>query len=144
MSWDLAAQPSTHRTHNAFKARLCVTPKTALTTELPETSFPKTACNRNLEFQGIGRDGWGKNSGLKFRMITKMAQSRGWRAVLLTDCFGQEPGTIKLRGPGGHWILIFGLRTGILLLLGAWWVGSIQFSGGTFLWGSGSMCWSRC
>ena len=44
-----------------------------------------------------------------------MAQSRGWRAVLLTDCYGQEPGTIKLRGPGGHWMLVFGLRSGILL-----------------------------
>ena len=44
-----------------------------------------------------------------------MAQSRGWRAVLLTDCYGQEPGTIKLRGPGGHWMLVFGLRSGVLL-----------------------------
>ena len=49
--------------------------------------------------------------GSKFRMITKLAQSRGWRAILLTDCYGQEPGAIKLRGPGaiGWWFLGYGL-----------------------------------
>ena len=72
---------------------------------------PKATWN----LRGIGRDGRWQNSWLKLRMITKMAQSRGWRAVLITDCYGQEPGTIKLRGPGGHWILCFAVRSGILL-----------------------------
>ena len=48
-------------------------------------------------------------------MVLRMAKTRRWRALLITDCCANEPGTIKLRGPGGHWLLVFGCRSGVLL-----------------------------
>ena len=76
---------------------------------------PKRYAVATWNLTGIGRDGWGKTSWLKFQMVIKKAISRGWRAILITDCSGTEPGTFKLRGLGGHWLLIFGLRSGVLL-----------------------------
>ena len=48
-------------------------------------------------------------------MVLRMAKTRRWRAVLVTDGYANEPGTIKLRGPGRRWLFVFGCRAGIFL-----------------------------
>ena len=63
----------------------------------PKRKPPKRSAVATWNLRGFGRDGWGNNSWLKFRMLTKMAQSRGWRAVLLTDCYS----TVSVPGGGG-------------------------------------------
>ena len=48
-------------------------------------------------------------------MVTRLAYRRGWRSVLVTDCFCEESGSFSFRGSGGDWLLVFNRRCGVLL-----------------------------
>ena len=63
----------------------------------------------------LGQGGWGETSWLNMKMVTTLALKRRWRAVLVTDCWADAPGTFEFKGPGGKWLLVFNCRSGVLL-----------------------------
>ena len=93
----------------------CISRRRLLLQEHPHRIHPKRTAVATWNLRGIGRDGWAQNSWLKVRMVLRMAKTRRWRALLITDCCANEPGTIKIRGLGGHWLLVFGCRSGVFL-----------------------------
>ena len=55
----------------------------------------------------LGQGGWGETSWLKLKMVTTLALKRRWRAVLVTDCWSDEPGLLNSKAPvvSGFWFL---------------------------------------
>ena len=63
----------------------------------------------------LGQGGWGETNWLKLKKVTSIALRRRWRAVLISDCWADAPGTFEFKGPGGTWLLVFNCRSGVLL-----------------------------
>ena len=47
--------------------------------------------------------------------MTSLALVRGWRAVLISDCYTEGKGTFSFRGVGGSWLVVCNGRCGVLI-----------------------------
>ena len=82
------------------------------------TSFSRTHHKTSIatwNLRRLGQGNWGETSWLKLRMLTRMCVKRGWRAILLSDCFCDGSGSFSFKGLGGLWVVVFNGRCGILL-----------------------------
>ena len=49
------------------------------------------------------------------RMLVRLALSRGWRAILVSDCGAEGKGVFEFKGLGGIWLVVFNGRCGVVL-----------------------------
>ena len=49
------------------------------------------------------------------RMLVRLAVSRGWRAILVSDCGAEGKGVFEFKGLGGIWLVVFNGRCGVVL-----------------------------
>ena len=49
------------------------------------------------------------------RMLVRLVVSRGWRAILVSDCGAEGKGVFELKGLGGIWLVVFNGRCGVVL-----------------------------
>ena len=63
----------------------------------------------------LGQGNWEETTWLKLKKMTSLAIVRGWRAVLISDCYTEGKGTFSFRGTGGTWLVVYNGRCGILL-----------------------------
>ena len=76
---------------------------------------PKRAAIASWNLRRLGQGGFSQTSWLKLRTCVRIAVRRGWRAVLVSDCMTDEPGSFSFRGSGGDWVLVYNRRCGVLL-----------------------------
>ena len=63
----------------------------------------------------LGQGNWGESTWLELKKMTSLAIVRGWRAVLISDCYTEGKGTFSFRGIGGKWLVVYNGRCGVLL-----------------------------
>ena len=79
----------------------------------PRKSPQNTIATWNL--RRLGQGNWGDGFWLKMRMLVRLALSRGWRAILVSDCGAEGKGVFEFKGLGGIWLVVFNGRCGVVL-----------------------------
>ena len=82
-------------------------------------SFPRIqhrSAIASWSLRRLGQGNWGETTWLKLWMLTRIiCAKRGWRAVLLSDCYLEGSGTFSFRDLGGSLLAVFNSRCGFLL-----------------------------